>query len=347
MTISIAMATFNGEKYLREQLESFARQTVLPRELVVCDDCSSDSTACIIDKFATSAPFPVHFHRNDFRLGYADNFFKAAKLCKGSWIAFSDQDDVWLPNKLATVDSVIKRYERDDLMLVGHTSLIANERLELTGRRWPHFLRDSRITIRGKQPFCCIFGFSIVFKSVLVNLFDPGLRPYIRSTNKQTGHDNWISILANALGSSYHIRAPLAIWRRHGLATTTAEDIESHVQSNSFVRVKLAMSALQSGPYRLESENVNCLSGVFRELAENTLEAKWRNALIWAADDLASLSKYFAARADLYERTTFGERTEMLRNLFCAGAYFGPPFNKLGWRSWVKDCVFTFGLLRT
>jgi glycosyltransferase involved in cell wall biosynthesis len=106
--ISVAMCTYNGEKFLREQLKSIASQTRLPAELVICDDRSTDSTVDIIQNFAASAPFPVRFYLNPVNLGgsakgITKNFEKAAKYCTGNLIAFCDQDDVWLPQKLTVM----------------------------------------------------------------------------------------------------------------------------------------------------------------------------------------------------------------------------------------------------
>ena len=100
LTISIAMCTYNGEKYLQEQLDSFLGQTRLPDELVVCDDGSHDRTIDILEDFSARAPFPVRIYRNTANLGYSKNFEKAGALCTGDIIAFSDQDDVWDPQKL-------------------------------------------------------------------------------------------------------------------------------------------------------------------------------------------------------------------------------------------------------
>ena len=94
--ISIAMATFNGDKFIKEQLDSFAKQTITPFELVVCDDGSTDSTLGIVMNFAQSASFKVRVYQNPENLGFSNNFMKCASLCEGEWIAFSDQDDVWL-----------------------------------------------------------------------------------------------------------------------------------------------------------------------------------------------------------------------------------------------------------
>lgn len=100
--ISIALCTCNGERFLAEQLDSLANQSHLPTELVVCDDASEDGTYFLLQTFANSAPFPVRLYRNPQRLGIGANFEQAVRLCTGDIIALCDQDDVWLPNKLAT-----------------------------------------------------------------------------------------------------------------------------------------------------------------------------------------------------------------------------------------------------
>jgi glycosyltransferase involved in cell wall biosynthesis len=105
--ISIAMATYNGERFLEEQLRTLGEQVKLPDEVVVCDDGSTDRTLEILVQFAERAPFRVRLVINDQRLGWRENFLKAASLCTSDYIAFCDQDDVWLPDKL----SVVSRYD--------------------------------------------------------------------------------------------------------------------------------------------------------------------------------------------------------------------------------------------
>jgi glycosyltransferase involved in cell wall biosynthesis len=111
--ISVAMCTYNGSRYLAEQLESIATQTRLPCELVICDDRSSDSTHEIVRKFAETAPFEVRLIVNPENLGSTKkgvtrNFEKASGLCSGEFIAMCDQDDVWLPEKLEKLASALE-----------------------------------------------------------------------------------------------------------------------------------------------------------------------------------------------------------------------------------------------
>ena len=103
MTVSIALCTFNGEKFLKEQLESFTHQTKLPDELIICDDHSTDTTLQIVESFIQSAPFNVRLYVNESRMGSTKNFERAISLSKGDVIFLSDQDDWWHPEKINTI----------------------------------------------------------------------------------------------------------------------------------------------------------------------------------------------------------------------------------------------------
>ncbi len=99
MKTSVALCTYNGEKFLKEQLESIFSQTVSPDEIVICDDGSSDNTLQILEKYAETHPSLFKIFRNKKNLGYTRNFEKAISLCSGDLIFLCDQDDIWLPNK--------------------------------------------------------------------------------------------------------------------------------------------------------------------------------------------------------------------------------------------------------
>ena len=95
MRISIAMTTYNGSKYLNDQLKSFSQQDQAPDELIVCDDGSSDNTIKILEKFSLNAPFDVKIYQNESNLGFTKNFENALSKCTGDLIFLSDQDDIW------------------------------------------------------------------------------------------------------------------------------------------------------------------------------------------------------------------------------------------------------------
>ncbi|MCF2495760.1 glycosyltransferase family 2 protein [Dyadobacter chenhuakuii] len=98
--ISVALCTYNGAKYLSEQLKSIADQTLPVDELVVCDDRSKDNTIEIIKSFAEGSAFPVYIHINETNLGSTKNFEKCLSLCTGDIIFLCDQDDKWRPDRV-------------------------------------------------------------------------------------------------------------------------------------------------------------------------------------------------------------------------------------------------------
>ena len=104
---SVAMCTYNGARFVTEQLASIAAQTRLPDELVVSDDRSTDTTVDCVREFARRAPFPVRLFENEKNLGSTKNFERAIRLCEGDFIALADQDDVWLPEKLRRLEDAL------------------------------------------------------------------------------------------------------------------------------------------------------------------------------------------------------------------------------------------------
>jgi len=98
--ISVALCTYNGAKFLSEQLKSIADQTLPVDELVVCDDRSKDNTIEIIRSFAEKCAFPVHIHINETNLGSTKNFEKCLSLCTGDIIFLCDQDDKWRADRV-------------------------------------------------------------------------------------------------------------------------------------------------------------------------------------------------------------------------------------------------------
>ncbi len=160
--ISVALCTYNGERFLGRQLASMQQQTRLPDELVVCDDCSTDSTIEILNGFAASSPFPVRITRNDQNLGFVANFERAIRLCEGNLIALSDQDDIWYPTRLER--SLQEFTAHPELGLVFSDADVIDDRDQLTGTRlWTNFGFNQKRKHRllagdyidpGQEPLC-------------------------------------------------------------------------------------------------------------------------------------------------------------------------------------------------
>lgn len=115
--ISVVMATYNGEKYLIEQLDSIRNQTVVPDEVIICDDGSKDSTKQIVtDYIARNELGNWYYSINEKNLGYGNNFHQAVQKANGDFIFFSDQDDLWVPEKIEIMVDIMKRH--DDCVLL-------------------------------------------------------------------------------------------------------------------------------------------------------------------------------------------------------------------------------------
>ena len=102
LKVSVAMCTYNGERYINEQIGSILGQTAPVEEIIVCDDQSEDQTCCIIEEINSRNPGIIHLYQNEKKLGIAQNFFKAMHLCSGDVVFLCDQDDVWMKDKVAS-----------------------------------------------------------------------------------------------------------------------------------------------------------------------------------------------------------------------------------------------------
>lgn len=122
-TVSVVMCTYNGAKYLREQLDSIISQTYPIYELIVQDDCSSDETVAIVQEYATEYPI-IKLLVNEKNFGYNRNFKSAIMKATGDFIAISDQDDVWFPEKIEKQVAAIGNHD------ICTTSYIRGQRME-------------------------------------------------------------------------------------------------------------------------------------------------------------------------------------------------------------------------
>jgi len=148
--VSVAIFTYNGELHLREQLSSVGRQSLKPLEVVVCDDCSIDSSVNIVKAFADNAGFKVELCQNDKHIGVLANLTKAVALCRGRYIALFEQNDIWKPGKLKKNIEVILEAEDtlgDEMPLLVHSKfgLIDEEEIEVVriSKRFERFFLGS------------------------------------------------------------------------------------------------------------------------------------------------------------------------------------------------------------
>ncbi len=125
---SIAMCTYNGEKYIREQLESIIGQTLPPDEIVICDDCSKDHTIQVVRDTLKNWDGRWTLVCNEKNLGYKKNFEKAISLCHGDIIYLSDQDDVWDIHKIEIMNEVFRQHP--EVVTAWHDAELVGPKLE-------------------------------------------------------------------------------------------------------------------------------------------------------------------------------------------------------------------------
>lgn len=214
MKISVALCTYNGARFLSEQLASLLAQTRLPSELVVCDDDSTDKTLQILADFQSDAPFPMRIHVNPVNLGPAKNFEQAISLCEGDLIALCDQDDVWLPEKLDEAESLFNKFP--DVDAVFSDGEVVNAELRpLKYTLWSQVgftFAERQMMVNGR-------GLDVLLKHVTVT----GATLTIRASLRQRVlpippgwmHDAWIALIASASGGLRTIPAPLILYRQH------------------------------------------------------------------------------------------------------------------------------------
>lgn len=212
--ISVALCTYNGERFLSAQLESFAAQTRLPDELVACDDGSTDGTLSILRDFAKRAPFPVRIERNPATLRSTKNFEKAILLCQGDLIATSDQDDVWLPEKLALSEAEFVRNERVGLVFT-NAELVDEDSRATGSRLWDaiHFSRAARRRVRDGRAFEVLLRQWLVTGATM--MFRADLREFVLPIPENWIHDAWISFLVGAMAPFAGVERSTILYRQH------------------------------------------------------------------------------------------------------------------------------------
>jgi glycosyltransferase involved in cell wall biosynthesis len=247
MNLSIALCTYNGAVYLKEQLESIAAQTRAPDELVISDDQSADDTLRLIEEFAATAGFPVRLSVNESNLGTAKNFEKAISLCRGDVIVLCDQDDVWHSDKLESVERIFEA--KPQLSLVFSNAELVDETLRLFEKTlfdWVHFDGQKQRLVKSGRALDLqlrenlVVGCTVAFRAHLKELVLPisGAGPLV--------HDGWIVLLVAAVGEIDFINRPLLKYRQHsaqqcrGGKTSTWHDIMTSSKIDSACCVRQA-----------------------------------------------------------------------------------------------------------
>ena len=320
------MATRNSERYLRPLLDSLARQTHAPCELVVRDDASEDSTPRLLEEFARSAPFPVRLERFERRRGPVDAVLAAAGDCRGDAVAFCDADDVWLEGKLSTC---ARELEDTGAQLVLHTVRLVDAGLNDLGRSWPA-IPGTRIVpplgLTGLEvdgP-----GIAIVFRRALLSVADAERRPPSKyDVAAGMFHDEWSLFLAGVLGSIRLLSEPLVLYRQHG---------ENASGGPADRRRDLTLRPAMDDYRRGAEHTAACAEYLERTRTEDPAIAE---RLAAGARAYSRMAESWRMRASLYEAADRRSRARLLRRLLAMRAYRSRIEGGFGGRALGKDLL--------
>jgi glycosyltransferase involved in cell wall biosynthesis len=212
--ISVLLAVYNGVSYLPALFDSLLAQQYLPSEIVVCDDGSTDDSLFVISAYQEKTSVPILIHRNAANLGYRNNFWQGMRLCSGDYIAFCDQDDVWLESKLEKIQCAIQAHNSPSMLFSDCTVVNAQLLpLNITGlaysgispERKQHLLEGRLFEVLLRHP--CVTGMTMVCRrDVLMRLPQP---------NNDIPHDYLISTVLSAQCDYVFLDESLVLYRQH------------------------------------------------------------------------------------------------------------------------------------
>ena len=242
-SLSVALCTFNGEKFLRAQLDSIASQSRAVQEIVITDDQSTDATPEIVRQFAAESAIPVHFHVNPSRLGVTKNFEKAVSLCQGQIIFLCDQDDLWRNDKVARLADC---FADPAVGLALSNAQVVNEDLSLAGYNlwqsvWFDAAEQQSVQCGDALPVllrhAVAAGSTLAFRAVHRSLVLP-IPDFPHS------HDIWITLLIAAVARICPLDENLIRYRLHASNTVGLKN-HNLISQISMARKQISIGAFQ------------------------------------------------------------------------------------------------------
>lgn len=211
--VSVVLGTFNGGKFLVQQLESILAQSYQPLELIISDDASTDNTPQILKQYENRPGIRIYYQEEN--LGLSANYSFAASLAKGELIAFSDQDDIWKEDKIEKLVKGIREFHLiySDSMLISETGESLDKKLSDLKQMY------SGTDSRGHFLYSCVWGHGMM---VTRQLLENSL-PF----PSEVHHDTWITYKAFHLGGIKYLDDTLTFYRQYETSTTNSIQLKN------------------------------------------------------------------------------------------------------------------------
>lgn len=237
--VDILLATYNGEKYLKEQLDSILNQTYLNFRLLISDDCSTDNTKKILEEYRKNDNRIELYYQKE-NLGVIKNFEFLLKKVENNYYMFADQDDIWKKNK---IEKSIKKIQDENCDLVYSDLEVVDENLNIKYESYWK-LKGFYKKIKKYNNFESLYlnnfitGCTIISKKELINKVLP-----LPNISKYVLHDYWLALIISQYGKISYIEEPLIKYRQHKSNNIGSKKKSSELKSideirNLFIEVK-------------------------------------------------------------------------------------------------------------
>lgn len=286
------MTTHNGARHLVEQLDSITAQHHQPTEVVVGDDASTDGSLELLRRFADQSTFPVHIQAHERQLGLCRNLESVLRECQGSVIVLADQDDVWEPNRLGTIERAFAN-DPSTTLWFSQAGLIDDSGRPLARTTWDavHLTPKTAAELsEGGQLRRLLFGMTVTgatmaFRANVLSTALP-LPDELEGSDHLFLHDGWIAALAASLGGTIAEPRLLSSYRQH------ADQVTGMSMASEPAASDLAAGGASSSAQQLREEQAR-LRLVLQRLRDRGVLEQCRPE---ARQRLLDLERFFAAR---------------------------------------------------
>ena len=210
--VDILLATYNGEKYIKEQIESILNQTYKNIQIIISDDCSKDGTRQILKEYEKNDKIKVFYQEEN--LGYVKNFEFLLKQVESNLYMLSDQDDVWKKEK---VEKSVEKIENEKLDLVFGDLEVVDENLNTLYKSYNrymhliHKIKKYQKDYRLQYLYNCMTGCTIISRKNWIDKVLP-----FPTNSKYMIHDYWLGLVIALNGKVVYIEEPYILYRQHG-----------------------------------------------------------------------------------------------------------------------------------
>lgn len=239
--ISVAMTTYNGEKYIKKQIESILNQSLKVDEIIICDDCSSDNTLSIVNNY------PVKIIKNKTQLGFKSNFKKAIKNCSGDYIFLCDQDDIWNTFKVEKMISIINSNPNIQVLASSFDYIDSNDKVIKINEKknysnnnlYPHKVQKNQLVNISFDDLILANFFQGCSLVMTKNMKDY----YINHFDNSIPHDWLLNLYASVNNSLYFYNDSLFYYRIHSNNTLGIPDVNEtathHAKRSNNINIRL------------------------------------------------------------------------------------------------------------